>query len=242
MQPTVQGTGCGTKIFPNEAFGYWKVTIERPLRLKVELSDVALRRFRKACADVGEADLARAVEAVADHAGAGPHLDFNRFAAQVEEAAGGLGIRMTAKRQKLLMSALGVKAAEAAPVIRKVAKPKPGADIDHDTLHGSYRTTIDGKPVVVEYEPDSDLRDTEQVPFLEDGGIEAFVRREVLPHAPDAWIDASKTVIGYEISFTRHFYKPQPLRSLDQIEADIRALEQETEGLLEDVLVGGRGA
>ena len=56
------------------------------------------------------------------------------------------------------------------------------------------------------------------------------------------WIDASKTVIGYEISFTRHFYKPQPLRELDQIEADIRALEQETEGLLEDVLVGGRGA
>lgn len=149
---------------------------------------------------------------------------------------------MTAKRQKLLMSALGVKAAEAAPVIRKVTKPKPGADIDHDALHGSYRTSIDGKPVVVEYEPDSDLRDTEQVPFLEDGGIEAFVRREVLPHAPDAWIDASKTVIGYEISFTRHFYKPQPLRSLDQIEADIRALERQAEGLLEDVLIGGRGA
>jgi type I restriction enzyme M protein len=149
---------------------------------------------------------------------------------------------MTARRQKLLMSALGLKAANAAPVIRKVSKLKAGADVDHDALHGSYRTTIDGKPVVVEYEPDTDLRDTEQVPFLEDGGIEAFVRREVLPHASDAWIDASKTVIGYEISFTRHFYKPQPLRPLDQIEADIRALEQETEGLLEDVLVGGRGA
>jgi len=230
-----------SKIFPNAAFGYWKVTIECPLRLKVELSDAALRRFRKSCADVGEADLARAVETVANNAGAGPHLDFNRFAEQVEAAAAGLGIRMTAKRQKLLMSALGVKAAEAAPVIRKVTKPKPGADVDHDALHGSYHTSIGGKPVVVEYEPDTDLRDTEQVPFLEDGGIEAFVRREVLPHAPDAWIDASKTVIGYEISFTRHFYKPQPLRTLDQIEADIRALEQETDGLLEDVLVGGRG-
>lgn len=231
-----------SKIFPNAAFGYWKVTIERPLRLKVELSEVALRRFRNACADVGEADLARAVEGVAEHAGAGPHLDFNLFAEQVETAAAELGIRMTAKRQKLLMSALGVKAAEAAPVIRKVSKPKAGADVDHDALHGSYRTTIDGKPLVMEYEPDTDLRDTEQVSFLEDGGIAAFVQREVLPHAPDAWIDASKTVIGYEISFTRHFYKPQPLRSLDQIEADIRALEQETEGLLEDVLVGGRGA
>ena len=239
----VQGREDETsKIFPNAAFGYWKVTIERPLRLKVELTDAAMRRFRKACADAGEGDLLRAVEAVAEHAGAGPYLDFNRFAEQVEKAVAGLGIRMTAKRQKLLMSALGVKAAEAAPVIRKVSKPKAGADTDQDGLHGSYPTSIGGKPVVVEYEPDTELRDTEQVPFLEDGGIETFVRREVLPHAPDAWIDASKTVIGYEISFTRHFYKPQPLRSLDQIESDIRALEEETEGLLEDVLVGGQGA
>jgi type I restriction enzyme M protein len=62
----------------------------------------------------------------------------------------------------------------------------------------------------------------------------------VLPHAPDAWVETSKTVIGYEISFTRHFYKPEAIRTLAQIEADIRALEKETEGLLEDVLVGGR--
>lgn len=230
-----------SKILPNEAFGYWKVTIERPLRLKVELSDAVLLRFRKASAEVGESDLVRAVEAVAERAGVGPHLDFNQFSAQVEEAAVGLGVRMTAKRQKLLMWALGEKSAQAAPVIRKVTKPKPGADVDLDALQGSYRTTIGGRPVVVEYEPDADLRDTEQVPFLEDGGVEAFVRREVLPHAPDAWIDGSKTVIGYEISFARHFYKPQPLRSLDEIEADIRALEEETEGLLEEVLVRGPG-
>ncbi len=108
-----------------------------------------------------------------------------------------------------------------------------------DALYGSYHLTVGGKPAVLEYEPDTELRDTEQVPFLEEGGIEAFFRREVLPHASDAWIDASKTAIGYEISFTRHFYKPQPLRSLEEIEADIRALVKETEGLLEDVLVGG---
>ena len=106
----------------------------------------------------------------------------------------------------------------------------------------STATTIGpsgAKPAIAEFEPDTELRDTEQVPFLEDGGIEAFFRREVLPHVSDAWIDASKTVIGYEISFTRHFYKPQSLRTLQEIEADIRALEQETEGLLEDVLTGG---
>jgi type I restriction enzyme M protein len=90
---------------------------------------------------------------------------------------------------------------------------------------------------VVEYEPDPELRDTEQVPLLEAGGVEAFIRREVLPHAADAWIDEAATRIGYEISFTRYFYKPQPLRSLDEIRADILALEKETEGLLGQILL-----
>ena len=87
-------------------------------------------------------------------------------------------------------------------------------------------------------EPDSELRDTEQVPLLEPGGIEAFLRREVLPYTPDAWLDESATKIGYEISFTRHFYKPQPLRDLKNIRADILALEEETEGLLDEILKG----
>jgi type I restriction enzyme M protein len=92
---------------------------------------------------------------------------------------------------------------------------------------------------VVEYEPDADLRDTEQVPLLEEGGIEAFIRREVLPYTPDAWIKEDATKIGYEISFTRHFYKPQPLRTLEEIRADILAIEKEAEGLLDDLLKGG---
>jgi type I restriction enzyme M protein len=76
---------------------------------------------------------------------------------------------------------------------------------------------------------------------MEPGGIEAFIRREVLPHAPDAWIDESKTAIGYEISFTRYFYKPQPLRSLEDIRADILAVEKQAEGLLDVVVLkGGR--
>jgi type I restriction enzyme M protein len=96
--------------------------------------------------------------------------------------------------------------------------------------------TMEDTTHVVEYEPDGDLRDTETVPLKEPGGIEAFVRREVLPHAPDAWIDESKTAIGYEISFTRYFYKPQPLRSLDAIRTDILAIERETEGLLTAII------
>jgi len=90
----------------------------------------------------------------------------------------------------------------------------------------------------VEYEPDSDLRDSEQVPLLEQGGIQSFVRREVLPFVPDAWIDEKATKVGYEISFTRYFYKPQPLRSLNEISADILALQKEAEGML-DKIIGG---
>jgi type I restriction enzyme M protein len=80
------------------------------------------------------------------------------------------------------------------------------------------------------------LRDSEQVPLQEPGGIDAFIRREVLPHAKDAWIDKSKIQIGYEISFNRYFYKPPPLRALDEIRADIISLEKETEGLLMEIV------
>lgn len=124
----------------------------------------------------------------------------------------------------------------AQPVIAKTHKPgktKP------DPLHGLFDGTVEGKPAVLEYEPDPDLRDTEQVPLLEEGGIDAFIRREVLPYIPDAWIKSDASKIGYEISFPRYFYKPQPLRSLEDIRADILALEKETEGLLGDLLNEG---
>ena len=88
----------------------------------------------------------------------------------------------------------------------------------------------------MEYAPDTKLRDTEQIPLLEQGGIEAFLRREVLPYATDAWYQANTVKIGYEIGFTRYFYKPNPMRTLEEIRADILALEKETEGLLSEIL------
>ena len=87
-------------------------------------------------------------------------------------------------------------------------------------------------------EADSDLRDYERVPFKYEGGIKAFFEKEVKPFVPDAWIDHDKTEIGYELSFTKYFYKPVQLRSLDEITADLRQLEQETAGLLDDILGG----
>ncbi|MDP1788233.1 MAG: hypothetical protein Q8K95_13260, partial [Nitrosomonas sp.] len=103
-----------------------------------------------------------------------------------------------------------------------------------DALYGCF--IVDGE--LLEYESGTDLRDTEQVPLKENGGIETFFRREVLPHAPDAWIAMDAAKIGYEISFARYFYRPAPLRTLEQIRTGILVPEQQTEGL--QVLRNGR--
>ena len=178
-----------SKIFPNAAFGYSKVTVERPLRLK--------------------------------------GIDAERAYTPKEIKA----LRESAERLPAEASAQ-VGDESAPPVIRKIHKKGTMPD----PLHGLFAVTVGGKPCVVEYEPDSDLRDTEQVPLLEEGGIEAFLRREVLPHAADAWFDPASVKVGYEISFTRYFYKPKPLRTLEEIRADILALENETGGLLGEIL------
>lgn len=124
----------------------------------------------------------------------------------------------------------------AAPVITKV-HPKA---TEPDPFLGLFETEFRGTTRVVSYAPDSQLRDSEQIPLLEPAsewrdGIEAFVRREVLPYAPDAWVDESKTKVGYDISFTKNFYKPAPLRTLDEIRADIRALEAESDTLIAEI-------
>ena len=179
-----------SKIFPNQAFGYWKVTVERPLRLKG--------------IDPERAYSPKEIKALKD-----------------------------AARDMSAVASAQARGDVAPPVIRKIHKRGTAAD----PLRGLFPTTIGGKPAVVEYEPDPDLRDTEQVPLLEEGGIEAFLRREVLPHgAGDAWYVPDSVRTGYEISFTRHFYKPQPLRTLEEIRADIVVLESETEGLLAEIV------
>ena len=166
-------------IFPNEAFGYWKVTVERPLRL-------------------GGTDPERVYKA--------------------------------AEIKKLKVE--NEKDGTAAPIIKKVLP----ASAEANPLWGKVTMILNGKPVVVEYEPDTDIRDTEQIPLLHPGGIEAFLQEEVLPYGPDAWYNPEAVRVGYEINFNRHFYKPQPMRSLEEIRADILALERETEGLLVEIL------
>jgi type I restriction enzyme M protein len=223
-----------SKIFPNEAFGYWKIIVERPLRLKVDLHASKLAKFRVACRETDEEPLANLIDRVAKTLGEGPHSDYNSFMEAVEKDADQHDVKLTAKRLKLLQSTLAERDEHASPVVKKIHKSSKAKE---DALHGFYRATLSEKDMIVEYEPDSDLRDTEQVPLLEEGGIDAFVRREVLPYVPDAWIDASATKIGYEISFSRYFCKPQLLRTLGEIRADIEAVERESKGPLGQTLV-----
>ncbi|MDE0528098.1 MAG: class I SAM-dependent DNA methyltransferase [Truepera sp.] len=171
-----------SKIFANADFGYWKVTVERPLRIE----------------------------------GADPNRVYK--AAEIKR-----------------LKESGEPSESAPPIIRKIHK----RGVEPDPLRGLFETTIDGRPAVVEYEPDSELRDTEQIPLTEEGGIDAFLEREVLPYAADAWYRPDKVKIGYEISFTRYFYKPEPLRTLEEIREDILAVERETEGLLGEILEMG---
>ena len=224
-----------SKIFPNEAFGYWKIIVERPLRLATDLSALQLERVEKACHGANDPQLADLVQRVAGRIGPGPHMDWNKVLATFRQEAKEINIKLTAKRITLLKSELTATDEAAEPVIKKIHKPDK---VDPDPLYGLFGVETGGKHCVVEYEPDTSLRDTEQVPLLTEGGIEAFFRREVLPFVPDAWIAPSKTKIGYEISFTRYFYKPKPLRSLDEIMADLLTLQKESEGLLEQIIGG----
>jgi type I restriction enzyme M protein len=226
-----------SKIFENESFGYWKVTVERPLRLRVDLSEQRRRIFRIACVDENEEPMANLVDRVSASVGPGPHLDFNAFMRAVGEDAVGHGVKLTAKRRRLLQRVLAERDQTAREVFANVHKPGKAALVD--PLQGRFEIVIDHKTAVVEYEPDSELRDTEQVPLLEPGGLKGFMQREVLPFVPDAWYAPDSVKTGYEISFTRYFYRPKPLRTLDQIRTDILALEKKTEGLLGEIIGSG---
>ena len=156
--------------------------------------------------------------------------------------------KATVERPLCLVGIDGERAYKAAEIRRlkqTAARSKTGPPLikrvfrkgtSPDPMRGRFSATVKGESRVVQYEPDTDLRDTERVPLLSEGGIEGFLKREVLPYAPDAWYDPGKVKVGYEISFTRHFYKPTPMRPLEEIRSDILALEREAEGLLAEIV------
>jgi len=219
-----------SKWFDTQNFGYWKITVERPLCLKIQLSDE-----RIACLSGNARELAQLAQ---KELGSAVFNDHNVFKTQFDALLKQHEKKCSAANKKALFKAISWQDETAAPVIAKRSKLKKN-DHFEPAFDGAYLET-DGKDRwMVKYEPDTALRDTEQVPLNEPGGIEAFFQREVLPHTPDAWIAADKTQIGYEISFARYFYQPAPLRSLDDIRADILKLEQESEGLLRQIVGNG---
>lgn len=259
-----------SKIYPNEYFGYNKITVERPLRLSAKFTPEAVAglRFDRAIKEemewayehFGDAlykdlkkhrdkiekhlnsneiklspaaknkllgqehwkeqlTIMQAAEKLATHFGDKQFDDYNKFVPLLAKAVKELEPDIDAKAIKTITDAVCWRNEDAEPVL------KPGAKTPLSDRRGAGGEA---------YEPDSELRDTENVPLNED--IHDYFKREVLQHIPDAWIDESKTVKGYEISFTRYFYNYVPPRSIEEITAEIFELEKETEGILNEIV------
>lgn len=216
-----------SKIYDNADFGYQKITVERPLRLNFQASDERIARIElesafenltksqkkndaerlkdKEAGQVRQQQIRDLLATFKHEHGERLYKDRVEFLTDLRELDRSLGVRLSAPEIKAVLGALGER--------------DETAEICRDK---------NGNP-----EPDSDLRDTESVPLKED--IEEYFAREVLPHVPDAWIDHSKTKIGYEIPFNREFYVYEPPRPLEEIEADIKGLEEEIIRLLREV-------
>lgn len=279
--------GLKSQVFDNREFGYWKVTVERPLRKSAQFSAerIAPLRFDKSLATEMEwifsqwgeavyekgflAGKKEAVQRWLDHEqielkGAAlkklldPQLwlarrelleiagkllghfgdrQWNDFAACTEEVKAALKklkLKPGAPQLKAILDTVSWRDPEALPIVVAEIQLEVEPDFDFEAARTWY-PVIDGGTCTL-YDPDSELRDTENIPLLYPGGIEAYFLKEVLPHVPDAWVDEEKTVIGYEISFNKYFYVHQPLRDLAEVVKEIRDLEKETEGLLEQIL------
>ena len=213
-----------SKIFANEDFGYQKITVERPLRLNFAATSERIARIEdeKAFQNLaspkkltdetalatgrGRQEVIRALlEALADITDGETYRDRDAFASVLSQTAKEAGVRLTATECKDMLSALSER--------------DPEAGICKDR-HGSP-------------ESDPELRDTETVPLDQD--IDAYMDSAVLPHVPDAWVNDTKTKIGYEIPFNRHFYVYEPPRALDDIRSDLQALEHEITTMLAEV-------
>ncbi|WP_286736660.1 MULTISPECIES: type I restriction-modification system subunit M [Sphingobacterium] len=281
------------KRFKNTDFGYYKVNIERPKRLKSQFTAAALNelRFDKALKvpmqalyetygdlvytdlaskneeinhraekedwGLNKKQLAKLIEAATwnkpkalydaalvlwSHIGDNEFKDFNAFSSLVDDTCKKHKITLAATEKKAILSAISTYDAEAEKVIKKIEKITGdkkvqllnhlGCSEEQLPLFGYYPTAKAGEYTV--YETESDLRDSEQIPL--DESIISYFEREVVPHVEEAWINLDSVKIGYEISFNKYFYKHTPLRSIEEVKADLLALEEQADGLLQDIL------
>lgn len=290
---TQEEEGIASKIFDNDDFGYYKVTIERPKRLKAQFTAerIAELRFDKTLREpmqwawetFGEKvyseltkhekeikdwcekqelnlntkqskaltspatwqkqlDLVNTANELMKLIGSDEYSDFNLFRDKVDEALKAGKTKLSASEKNAILNAVSWYDAAAEKVLKgtvKLAGDKLNQlleqlNCNEDQLadYGYYATGKKGE--YLEYETESDLRDTENVPLKEN--IYEYFLREVKPHVAEAWINLDATKIGYEISFNKYFYRHKPLRSIEEVSADILELEQQSDGLIREIL------
>lgn len=283
------------KVFDNTDFGYYKVTIERPKRLKAQFTQerIATLRFEKtltepmqwvwetygdkvytdlqsiekeilAWCEKNDLDLNAKkrkllvspktwekqkklldiATQLMQKIGTDEYSDFNIFSKQVDDELKADKVKLLATEKKAILNAVSWYDETAEKVIKKMQKIA-GDKLDKLLHHldcsveqlpdyGYYPSNKKDEYII--YESESDLRDYENIPLKEN--IYDYFLREVKPHADEAWINLDATKIGYEISFNKYFYQHKPLRSLEEVTADILELEKENEGLIMDILKG----
>lgn len=245
-----------SRVFDNSDFGYRRINVLRPLRLRFEITDEARERFLNTCPELFDA-----LQVVQDALGSEPLLDWNDTWETVQQVFKSLpddiegwakGAKGTAQK-KIFRDCFTVVDPEAEPVIAKHHKVEPldraalfpgqtlSADLGKDDLHELLGLHADGKGKHIEYEPDPALKDAENIPLKED--IVSYVLREVRPYVRDAWIDRETLdeqdggigKVGYEINFNRVFFQYQPPRPLHEIDAELAGVEQRILELLREV-------
>ena len=223
-----------SRVYPTTHFGFRKITVERPLRLNFEASPERVARLEDE----------RAFQGLAVSKKRGPGKEIEEAAGREQQAAlralvAGLPPERFTEREAfeaVLDAAARARGMKLAAPVRKAILSALSERDEKAAICGDAR----GDP-----EPDPELRDTESVPLAE--SIETFFEREVTPHVPDAWIDTDRRdpkdgevgLVGYEINFNRYFYRYKPPRPLEEIEADIREIEQDILRMLAEVTGGG---
>jgi type I restriction enzyme M protein len=240
-----------SRIFRNEEFGFLKVTVERPLRLNFEATPERIARLddQSAYASLAVSKKrkdARAVEReeaegrkeqdairamLAPLEAKGRYMDRDRFEADLTKAAKRAGYKLAGPIKKAIFGALGERDPDAAICRDSKDRPEPDSELrDTENIPLPLRTEL---PLPMNFGPD--MPNADLVDAMRDV-IDAYIEAEVLPHVPDAWVDYTKTKVGYEIPINRHFYAYKPPRPLAEIEGDITALEGEIANMLKGLV------
>jgi type I restriction enzyme M protein len=292
---TIDNNTCAisSRVFDNPDFGYYKVSIERPKRLKAQFTEerIAELRFDKSLREPmvwayeqygdevythiaqyekaiitwtekqelnlntkqrkalvskeawqKQLDLLNTAKLLMKAIGTAEYNDFNIFREKVDAGLKNLKAKLSASEKNAILNTISWYDASAEKVVKGITKLSGeklkqllghlGCNENQLADYGYFATFKKGE--YTEYETESDLRDTENVPLKEN--IYEYFLREVKPHVPEAWINLNATKMGYEISFNKYFYRHKPLRSIEEVSADILQLESESEGLIREIL------